>query len=104
VTSAVPHGAELLGQVLFTPLPVALSIWIGIAISARSNDPRIAAQLGALASFPSIVVTTLIAVGKIHLTPGLALGLGAALLLLDGLRWRIVSPTFDRERLITGTR
>jgi ABC-type transport system involved in multi-copper enzyme maturation permease subunit len=104
VTSAVLRGPELLGQVLFTPLLAALSIWIGIAISARSNDPRVAAQLSVLASLPSIFVTTLIAVGKIHVTLGLALGLGAALLLLDGLGWRIVSPAFDRERLITGTR
>jgi hypothetical protein len=35
---------------------------------------------------------------------GLALGLGVALLLIDSLGWRIVSPMFDRERLITGTR
>jgi hypothetical protein len=52
----------------------------------------------------SRVVTTLIAIGKIHVTLGLALGLGAALLLLDAQGWRIVSPAFDRERLITGTR
>jgi ABC-2 type transport system permease protein len=49
-------------------------------------------------------VTTLVATGAVHGTLGLALGLGAAMLLLDGLGWRIVSPMFDRERLITGTR
>jgi hypothetical protein len=37
-------------------------------------------------------------------TLGLALGLGAALLLVDGLGWRIVAPMLDRERLYTGTR
>jgi len=104
VASAVLRGPELAGQVLFTPLVACLSIWIGIAISARSSDPRVAAQLSLLASLPSIIVTTLIAIGKIHITPGLALGLAAVLLLLDGLGWRIVSPAFDRERLITGTR
>jgi hypothetical protein len=40
----------------------------------------------------------------IHATLGLALGLVAALLLVDGLGWRIVSSMFDRERLTTGTR
>jgi hypothetical protein len=40
----------------------------------------------------------------IHATLGLALGLAAALLLVDGLGWRIVSAMFDRERLITSTR
>ena len=32
------------------------------------------------------------------------IGLAAALLVLDGLGWRLVSVLFDRERLITGTR
>jgi len=104
VASAVLRGPELLGQLLFTPLVAAASIWVGIAISARSNDPRVAAQLSVLASLPTIVVTTVIAVGGIEATPGLVLILGAGLLLLDGLGWRIVSPMFDRERLITGTR
>lgn len=104
VTSAVLRGPELLSLVLFTPLVAAVSIWIGIAISARSNDPRVAAQLSVLASLPSIVVTTAIAVGGLHVTLGPALILGAALLLLDGLGWRIVSPMFNRERLITGNR
>jgi hypothetical protein len=35
---------------------------------------------------------------------GLALGLAAALLVLDGLGWRAVAAMFDRERLVTGGR
>ncbi len=57
-----------------------------------------------LASLPSVAVTSLIAYNVIHPTLGLALGGAAALLALDGLGWRITSATFDRERLITGTR
>ena len=104
VVSAVLHGPELLAQVLFTPLLAAWSIWVGIAISARSSDPRVAAQLSVLASLPPIAVTTLIATGGIHGTLRLALALGAALLLFDVVGGRIVSPMFDRERLITGTK
>jgi hypothetical protein len=37
-------------------------------------------------------------------TLGLALGLAAALLIVDVLGWRGVAAMFDRERLITGTR
>ena len=87
-----------------TPLIAAWSIWVGIAISARSNDIRVAQQLGMLASLPTVVVTSLIAFNAIHASLGLALGAAAALLLLDGLGWRITSATFDRERLIVGTR
>jgi ABC-type transport system involved in multi-copper enzyme maturation permease subunit len=104
VASAVLQGPDLLAQVLFTPLLAAWSIWVGIAISTRSSDPRVALQLGALASLPAILVAYLIAFNVIHPTLGLALGLAAALLVLDGLGWWIVSATFDRERLVTGTR
>ncbi len=57
-----------------------------------------------LASLPTVAVTSLIAFNVIHATLGLALGGAAVLLLLNGLDWRITSATFDRERLIVGTR
>ena len=97
-------GPELVAQVLFTPLLATWSIWVGIAISARSNDTRVAQQLSILASLPPVVITSLIAFGVIHATFGLAVALAAVLLALDRLGWRFVSALFDRERLITGTR
>ena len=104
VASALIRGPDLLAQLLFTPLLAAWSIWVGIAISARASDFRVAQQLGTLAGLPTAVLAALVAFNVIHPTLGLALGLGAALLLLDGAGWRIVSATFDPERLITGTR
>ncbi len=104
VPSALLRGPELLGLVLFTPLVATWSIWIGVAISTRMNDIRAAAQLGAVASLPTILGSSLIAFGVIHMTLGLALGLAVVLLALGGLGWRVVSAMFDRERLITGTR
>jgi ABC-2 type transport system permease protein len=104
VASAVFQGPDLLAQVLFTPLLAAWSIWVGIAISTRSSDVRVAQQLGALAGLPVVLVSYLIAFNVIHMTPGLALGVAAALLILDGLGWRVVAAAFDRERLIAGSR
>jgi ABC-type transport system involved in multi-copper enzyme maturation permease subunit len=104
VVDALVRGPDVVSQLLFTPLLAAWSIWLGVAISTRSSDIRVAQQVGALASLPSIAVTTLIAVNVIHATLALALGLGAALLLGNRLGWRFVSALFDRERLITGTR
>ena len=94
----------MVAQLLFTPLLAAWSIWLGMAISTRSSDPRTAQQLGMLAGLPSVAVTTLIAYNVIHATVGLALGLAAALLLANSLGWRFVSAMFDRERLITTTK
>jgi hypothetical protein len=66
VASAVLQGPDLLAQVLFTPLLAAWSIWVGIAISTRSSDTRVALQLGALAGLPAILVAYLIAFNVIH--------------------------------------
>jgi ABC-type transport system involved in multi-copper enzyme maturation permease subunit len=104
VASALLQAPDVLAQLLFTPLVAGWSIWVGIAISARASDFRVAQQLGILASLPTAVVAALIAFNVIHATLGLALGLAAALLLGDGLGWRITAATFDRERLITRTR
>jgi ABC-2 type transport system permease protein len=104
VASALIRPPDLLAQLLFTPLLAAWSIWLGIAISARSSDPRTAGQLSLLVSLPSVAVTTLIAFNVIPPTPAVALAFGAALLILDRLGWRIASAIFDRERLITGTK
>ena len=104
VASALLRAPDVLAQLLFTPLLAGWSIWVGIAISARAGDLRVAQQLGILAGLPTAVVAALIAFDVIHATLGLAIGLAAALLLGNRLGWRIMSATFDRERLITGTR
>jgi ABC-2 type transport system permease protein len=104
VASAVLRGPELVAQLLFTPLLATWSIWLAMAISARSSDFRVAQQLSTLASLPSVIVSALVSFDVIHATLGLALALGGALLVLDRLGWRLVSALFDRERLITGTR
>jgi ABC-2 type transport system permease protein len=105
VASAVFHqGSVLLAQAVFTPLLAGWAIWVGIAISARSSDIRVAQQLGMLASFPPLALTSLMAFQVIQPTLTLAVALGVGLLAIDGLAWRAVSAIFDRERLITGAR
>jgi ABC-type transport system involved in multi-copper enzyme maturation permease subunit len=104
VASALLRAPDLLAQLLFTPLLAGWSIWVGVAISARASDFRVAQQLGILASLPTAVVAALVAFNVIHPTLGLALGLAAALLLGNRLGWRITAAAFDRERLITSTK
>jgi len=104
VASALIRLPDLLAQLFFTPLLAAWSIWIAMLISTRSNDVRVAQQLAALASLPSVAVTTLVALNVITASLVTALVAAAALLVLNSIGWRFVSATFDRERLITGTR
>lgn len=101
---ALIRAPDVLAQVLFTPLIAGWSIWIGIAISTRASEVRVAQQLGMLASLPTIALTTMIAINVIHATAVLAFGLGAALLIANRLGWRLVSALFERERLIAGTK
>jgi ABC-2 type transport system permease protein len=101
VSSAVFRAPLLLALVLFTPLIAGWSIWVGIAISARSRDVRVAQQLATLASLPPVAVTALMAFRVIPQNLAVALALAAGLVLVDSLGWRAVSAMFDRERLVT---
>jgi ABC-2 type transport system permease protein len=103
VAPALLQGPELLAQLVFTPLLAIWSIWVGIAISARSSDPRAAGQLSVLASLPVVAVMTCIAFNVIHPSFHVALIFGIVLLVLDRLGGRFASALFDRERLITGS-
>jgi ABC-2 type transport system permease protein len=104
VAEALLQVPEILAQLVFTPLVAGLSIWIGMAISTRSSDPRTAQQLGTVASLPTVAVAALIAYNVIHPTLGIAIGFGVFLVLLNAVSWGLVSSLLDRERLITGTK
>jgi len=104
VLSAIFERSHVLVQLLFTPLLAGWSIWMGIAISARSSDVRAAQQLAAFASLPPLGVVALLSFNVIPASVSVALALAAGLLLLDGFGWRGVAAIFDRERLITGNR
>ncbi|HWF25007.1 MAG TPA: ABC transporter permease subunit [Solirubrobacteraceae bacterium] len=103
VATAIFHQhSVLIAQVVFTPLLAGFAIWVGIAISARSSDLRIAQQLSILASLPVLALTSLMTFGIIRPTLGLVVAFAAGLLVIDSLGWRAVAAIFDRERLVTG--
>jgi ABC-2 type transport system permease protein len=104
VVSAALQGPDVIGQVLFTPLIAGWAIWLGMAISTRVSEVRVAQQLGVIASIPSAVVTAFIAYDVIQITPALVIFFAVLLLILDVVGYRFVSALFDRERLMTGSR
>jgi ABC-2 type transport system permease protein len=105
ISSAVFHeGPVLLALFLFAPLVAGWAIVVGLAVSVRANDVRVAQQLGALASFPIVAVVLLMAVGVIHATFGVAFAFALVILAIDLRALRIVSRMFNRERLVTGTK
>jgi ABC-type transport system involved in multi-copper enzyme maturation permease subunit len=104
VAPALLQVPDLLAQLIFTPLLAGWSIWLGIAISTRASEIRVAQQFGILANLPSVAVTTLLAFNVIHPTLAIAIGGAVLLVVLNRLGWQFTSALFDRERLITGTR
>ena len=104
VSAVVWHPPQLLAQILFTPLLALWSIWVGIGISTRASDVRVAQQLATLAGLPLLGFTSLISFQVIKPSVPLAIGLALALLAVDVVAWRVVSGLFNSERLITGRR
>lgn len=104
ISALVFERDHLLVQLLFTPLIAGWSVWVGIAVSTEVSDVRAAQQLSLLASLPPLAVVALTSFNVLSASVGLALGLAAALLVIDGLAWRVVAAMFNRERLVTGDR
>ena len=102
VSEVVWHAPQMLAQLLFTPLLALWSIWVGIGISTRASDVRVAQQLATLAGLPLLGFTSLISFQILTPSVPLAIGLALALLAADAAAFRVVSRLFDRERLVTG--
>ena len=104
VAAGLIRGSDVLAQIMFTPLLALWSIWVGIAISTRSSDPRNAGQLAVLATLPTVAITSLIAFNVIPPERTVAIASAAALLILIRIGGRVAAALFDRERLITRTK
>jgi ABC-type transport system involved in multi-copper enzyme maturation permease subunit len=101
ISSALLQGPDVAVQVVFTPLLAGWATWVGIAISTRSSDVRVAQQLSLLGNLPLVFITSLAAFNVIEPSPAMVIGFGAVLLVGDVGAWRIVAPLVDRERLVT---
>jgi len=104
IASSMVNAPDLIAQLVFIPLLAAWSVWVGLAVSTRASDMRVAQQLALFANIPLVFAVALIAFGVIEPTRQLAIGLAAVLIVADSGGWRIAARLFDRERLIAGTR
>ena len=105
VASAVfDDGPVILALFLLTPLMACWGIAVGMAMSVRATEVRVAQQLGMLASLPPVGVIILLAAGVVSPTFSVALLFAAGLLVIDALLLHFVSGMFDRERLVTGAK
>ncbi len=105
VASAIFHdGPVILALFLLAPLLAGWGIVVGMAVSVRASEARVAQQLSMLASFPPVGLIILLAVGVVSPTFLVAVAFAVGLLAVDSLLLRFVSGMFDRERLVTGAK
>ena len=104
VFSDVWQVPPILVEVLFAPLLATWSVCVGMAISVRSTDVRVAQQLSTLAGLPPLGLAILITFRVIAPTVLSAVAIGVGFAVLDGFACWGASMMLDRERLIVGRR
>lgn len=104
IQTAVWHAPQLIAEVFYIPLLAGWAVWIGIAVSTKANDTRVAQQLSTLASLPPLALIALMSFQVIKPTLTIALSFAALLLVIDTAAYMVVAKLFDRERLVTGSK
>ena len=92
---------QAVAMALLAPALAGFSIVIGILVSLRSSDFRVAQQLAVLASAPVIGFVALITFRVLDPSVGLYAAAAAAVFLVDAACWRLGLRLFSRERLLT---
>ena len=101
VYRALLTPASLAVVFLVGPLASLLALQMAVCVSSRVNDARSAQQIGALVILPIAGLLIAQVVGSIVLTAWLALGIAAALAVLNVFVLRIAVVLFDRESILT---
>jgi ABC-type Na+ efflux pump permease subunit len=104
VATAALHAPQLPAELVFIPLLAGWAIWVGIAVSSRVSETRVAQQLSTLASLPPLALVAMMSFQVITPSFGLAAALAGGLLVVDCAACFLVAQLFDRERLITGSK
>lgn len=91
----------LVGIGLLSPLLALLSVFSGVIVSSRMNDPRAAQQVTGIFVVPIIILSLVVMAGKIFLSVWMVI-LGATIVLaLDCLTLYLAVRLFQRETILT---
>ena len=105
-------GSELVGELVFrpgwivaqlalAPAVAVLAIEVGMAVSLRSSDIRVAQQVAGLAMLPVLGGLVLFTLGVLEPTATTMLACAVVIGAVDVAGWRLLVRLFDRERLLT---
>jgi ABC-type Na+ efflux pump permease subunit len=101
VVELVWQPNQFVAQLLIDPLLALSAITVGMIISVRSSDIRVAQQLSGLAMLPIFGIASLAAFRVIAPSVPLFLSAAVVLGLAELAAWRLLTRLFDRERLLT---
>ncbi len=88
-------------MLFLVPLLAILAVMIGIIISSRVNDTRVAQQLGGVVLLPVVALSIGQISGFLLLNLNVMLIATAAALVLDALALWMATVLFERERILT---
>ena len=91
----------LVGMALLSPLLALLSVFSGMIVSSRMNDPRAAQQVTGIFVVPIVALSLVVLAGKIFLNVSLVMMAAAITLALDCVVLYFAVKLFQRETILT---
>ena len=101
VFSQIWTAEQAVAMALLAPALAGFAIAVGILVSLRSSDFRVAQQLAVLAAIPIIGFVALITFRVFDPSVGLYAATAAVIFVLDAVFWMLGLRLFSRERLLT---
>jgi ABC-type Na+ efflux pump permease subunit len=101
VVSQIWTLEQVVAMALLAPALAGFAIMVGIIVSLRSSDFRVAQQVAVLAAAPVVAFVGLITFRIIDPSVGLYVAAAAIVFVLDAACWRLGLRLFNRERLLT---
>jgi len=101
VLAQVWTPAQAVAMGLLAPALALFAILVGILISLRASDFRVAQQLAVLASLPLIGFIALVTFRALRPSAALYAEAAAVVAVMDAICWRLSLRLFSRERLLT---
>jgi ABC-2 type transport system permease protein len=101
VVSQIWTADQAVAMALLSPALAGFAIVVGILVSLRSSDFRVAQQLAVLASAPVIGFVALATFRVLDPSAGLYALAAAGVFVVDAALWRLDVRLFSRERLLT---
>lgn len=93
--------AWLLAMLLLCPLIGWISVLIGLIISSRVNDYRVAQQLGSIVVLPIVGLSIFVLLGKLYLTVTHILMMALTMLTVSIIVLLTAVELFERETILT---